>query len=191
MLHSINLLPWRETKREEHKRRFVQLLFLGVLMGVGLQWGAGMYLSTEYSKQQDRLSYLQSHISKLDKQIASLKIAENEHQSIMTRLEMIENLQKDRNKTTLFMNLMPQLIPTGVYVDKIKMSGFELEISGISDSTARLATMLDNLERSEYLSDVKMHSIVHNKERFGKAFQTFNVSFLFVPTSEEEEVTNG
>ncbi|NMS18763.1 PilN domain-containing protein, partial [Vibrio parahaemolyticus] len=45
--------------------------------------------------------------------------------------------------------------------------------------TARLATMLDNLERSEAIYDVEMHSIVHGKERFGKAFQTFTVSFMF------------
>ena len=28
-----------------------------------------------------------------------------------------------------------------------------------------------------------MHSIVHNKERFNKEFQTFKVSFMFTPIS--------
>ena len=81
------------------------------------------------------------------------------------------------------MNLMPELIPEGVYVDKIKMNGQEIEMSGISDSTARLATMLDNLERSESLKSVEMHSIVHNRKRFNKEFQTFKVSFVFSPVS--------
>ncbi len=183
MLHSVNLLPWREAKRAEHKQRFVQLLILGVLVGVGIQWAVGMYFAKEQEAQQARLSYLNSYIAELDKQIDSLKIAEQEHESIMTRLEVVEGLQQGRNKTTEFMNLMPQLIPEGVYVDKIKMGGTELEIGGISDSTARLATMLDNLERSPYLSEVEMHSIVHNKERFGKTFQTFNVSFIFTPSA--------
>ena len=78
---------------------------------------------------------------------------------------------------------MPELIPEGVYVDKIKMNGQEIEMSGISDSTARLATMLDNLERSESLNSVEMHSIVHNRKRFNKEFQTFKVSFVFSPVS--------
>ncbi|QSA19091.1 PilN domain-containing protein, partial [Vibrio furnissii] len=71
---------------------------------------------------------------------------------------------------------MPQLIPEGVYVDKIKMNGQEIELSGISDSTARLATMLDNLEKSDQLSEVGMHSIVAGNRRFGKQFQSFKVS---------------
>ncbi len=52
-------------------------------------------------------------------------------------------------------------------------------MSGISDSTARLATMLDNLEKSPQLSEVGMHSIVSGNRRFGKQFQSFKVSFLF------------
>ncbi|OXE28561.1 pilus assembly protein PilN, partial [Vibrio parahaemolyticus] len=91
-----------------------------------------------------------------------------EHSKILERLKVVEALQNGRNKTTDFMNLMPAVIPEGVYVDKIKMNDLEIEISGISDSTPRLATMLDNMERSAKLLDVEMHSIVHGKARFGK-----------------------
>ncbi|WP_252589896.1 PilN domain-containing protein, partial [Enterobacter sp. JH8] len=85
---------------------------------------------------------------------------EQEHKAILTRLGVVESLQLGRNKTTDFMNLMPELIPEGVYVDKIKMNGQEIEMEGISDSTSRLATMLDNLERSRSLKGVEMHSII-------------------------------
>lgn len=66
------------------------------------------------------------------------------------------------------------------------MNDYEIEISGISDSTPRLATMLDNMERSAKLLDVEMHSIVHGKARFGKEFQTFKVSFMFKGASIKE-----
>lgn len=70
---------------------------------------------------------------------------------------------------------------------RIKMNDLEIEISGISDSTPRLATMLDNMERSAKLLDVEMHSIVHGKARFGKEFQTFKVSFMFNTVEEQKE----
>ncbi|GAL15063.1 type IV pilus biogenesis protein PilN [Vibrio astriarenae] len=57
------------------------------------------------------------------------------------------------------------------------MNGVLVEVTGISDSTARLATMLDSLEKSPQLNNVEMHSIVHDKPRFGKKYQTFKVSF--------------
>lgn len=183
MLHQINLLPWRDELRAQHKKRFIQLVILGSLVALMGQWAIGNYFQQEKARQQARLTYLEQYIGQLDKQIRSLKVAEREHKAILTRLDVVESLQSGRNKTTHFMNLMPELIPEGVYVDKIKMNGQEIEMSGISDSTARLATMLDNLERSTSLSNVEMHSIVHNRKRFNKEFQTFKVSFGFVSPS--------
>ncbi|MGD8111427.1 PilN domain-containing protein [Vibrio sp. TRT 17S01] len=191
MLHSINLLPWREELRERHKKRFLSLLILGILVGIGIQWGIGLYISNETEKQQSRLSYLNSYIAELDRRIAALKQVEQDHAALLTRLAVVEKLQKQRNKTTDFMNLMPGLIPEGVYVDKIKMGGNEIEIAGISDTTSRLATMLDNLEKSSKLNEVEMHSIVHGKVRFGKKFQTFKVSFNFLTDELPQTPENG
>ncbi|WP_063345283.1 PilN domain-containing protein [Vibrio jasicida] len=186
MLYHINLLPWRENQREEHRRRFVGLIVLGVIAALGVQWGIGKYYQYQQDQQQQRLDYLAHYISQLDKRIEAMKIAEQEHGKILERLKTVEGLQNGRNKTTDFMNLMPSVIPDGVYVDKIKMNDFEIEISGISDSTPRLATMLDNMERSAKLLDVEMHSIVHGKARFGKEFQTFKVSFMFKEAEGEQ-----
>jgi len=185
MLHQINLLPWRDEIRAQHRKRFIHLVILGVIVAGAGQWAVGNYFYDQQAKQQARLNYLNQYIAGLDRQIQSLKVAEQEHKAILTRLDVVGSLQLGRNKTTDFMNLMPELIPEGVYVDKIKMNGQEIEMAGISDSTARLATMLDNLERSESLKGVEMHSIVHNRKRFNKEFQTFKVSFVFSPVSLE------
>ncbi|EJG1726041.1 PilN domain-containing protein [Vibrio parahaemolyticus] len=187
MLYRINLLPWRENQREEHRRRFVGFVVLGVMVAFGIQWSVGKYYEYQQDLQQERLDYLTTYISDLDKRIEAMKIAELEHSKILERLKVVEALQNGRNKTTDFMNLMPAVIPEGVYVDKIKMNDLEIEISGISDSTPRLATMLDNMERSAKLLDVEMHSIVHGKARFGKEFQTFKVSFMFNTVEEKKE----
>ncbi|HCZ9271898.1 TPA: PilN domain-containing protein [Vibrio alginolyticus] len=191
MLYRINLLPWRENQREEHRRRFISLVALGMLVTVGIQWGIGKFFEYQQDQQQDRLDYLTHYIAELDQRIEAMKIAEQEHSKILERLKVVEGLQNGRNKTTEFMNLMPAVIPEGVYVDKIKMNDLEIEISGISDSTPKLATMLDNMERSAKLNDVEMHSIVHGKARFGKEFQTFKVSFMFKVTEKKLEAQRG
>ncbi|EGQ8042740.1 MULTISPECIES: PilN domain-containing protein [Vibrio] len=191
MLYRINLLPWRENQREEHRRRFISLVALGMLVAVGIQWGIGKFFEYQQDQQQERLDYLTHYIAELDQRIEAMKIAEQEHSKILERLKVVEGLQNGRNKTTEFMNLMPAVIPEGVYVDKIKMNALEIEISGISDSTPKLATMLDNMERSAKLNDVEMHSIVHGKARFGKEFQTFKVSFMFKVTEKKLEAQRG
>lgn len=179
MLHDINLLPWREEKRQEYKQRFYGMVVLGVLMAIGLQWFGSLYIDHLKTQQKIRNQQLQAYVQELDKQLINLKAIEAKHKSILTRLRLVESLQNERNKTTDFMNLMPELVPEGVYVDKMKMNGRDVEIGGISDSTARLATMLDNFENSVWLMNIEMHSIVSGKVVFGKKFQTFKVSFRF------------
>ena len=120
-----------------------------------------------------------------------MKIAQQAHSQTLERLKIVEGLQSGRNKTTEFMSLMISVIPEGVYVDKIKMNGHKVEISGIADSTAHLTTMIDNMERSPKLRDVGMHSIVHGKVRFGKEFQTFKVSFMFKGASMNDGKQHG
>lgn len=187
MLHRVNLLPWRDAKRQYHQRRFFVLVFSVLILGGLAQWGAGVFIEYQQNEQQQRIVFLQAHIASLDYKLSELKRVEQQHESLMTRLKVVEDLQEQRNKTTYLMNLVPTLIPEGVYVDKIKMNGERIELTGISDTTSRLATMLDHLENSKWLSNVEMHSIVHDKARFGQKFQTFNVSFLFQP----QEIVEG
>ncbi len=188
MLHDINLLPWREEFRAQYKQRFYGMLVLGVIVALALQWFGSLYIDHQKNVQHARNQQLQQYAAQLDKQLIYLREIEAKHKSILTRLRIVESLQNERNKTTDFMNLMPTLIPDGVYVDKIKMSGRSVEMAGISDSTSRLATMLDNFESSELLSEVEMHSIVSGKVLFGKKFQTFKLSFRFVPADPTDKV---
>ncbi len=193
MLHSINLLPWREAQKQAHKRRFVHFLLVGGVFSLALQGAAGWYLDQQAQLQQQRNEFLSQHIVVLDRQILSLQQAEQQYQDLVSRLATVESLQRKRNKTTQFMDLIPELIPEGVYVDKMSMNGHRIEINGISDSTARLASMLDLLENAALISDVEMHSIVSGSYRFNKQFQSFKVLFLFdePATTDEKEVANG
>jgi len=179
MLHNINLLPWREAKKLAHKRRFTYLIVFGVAVAFSFQWLGSWYLEGQRDIQQQRIDFLNQHIAILDKRISALKQAESQYRDLTSRLATVESLQRRRNKTTQLMDLIPQLIPQGVYVDQMSMNGHAIEISGISDSTARLATMLDLLENAPLISDVEMHSIVSGSVRFDKQFQSFKVSFLF------------
>ncbi|MGC9462209.1 PilN domain-containing protein [Vibrio genomosp. F10] len=184
MLYSVNLLPWRDEKRKKHKKRFFSLIVLSLLVSFLLQYVAGWYFIAELNQQQGRINYFTRYIEQLDQKINELKLTEQDHSALLIRLSVVEELQSSRNRSTEFMVEIQKLVPEGVYVDKIKMKGNEIEMKGISDSTAHLATMLDNLEKSAFLEDVSMHSIIHDQKRFGQSYQTFEASFRIAVTDE-------
>ncbi len=177
---SINFTPWREKRREQYRQRFFLSLILVVSVSILIQWLAGYFLAKQQAVQVTRNTEIKAYIHYLDQQISRLDKAKASHKSIVTRLDSVETLQHNRNKVTQFMNLLPTLVPVGVYVDKIDMNGLQVEISGISDSTADLATMLDKLERSDSVEDIEIHSIVSGRHLFGQLFKTFKVSFVLL-----------
>lgn len=181
---NINFTPWRETRRAHYRQCFFFALVLMVSFSILTQWLAGYYLTKQQSIQLSRNAEIQAHIHYLDQQIRSLDKAKANHKSIVNRLGSVETLQHNRNKVTQFMNLLPTLVPEGVYVDKIDMNGLEVEINGISDSTADLATMLDKLERSNSVEEIEIHSIVSGQHLFGQLFKTFKVSFVLLSTRD-------
>ncbi|MFA0521963.1 PilN domain-containing protein, partial [Vibrio sp. 10N.222.55.E8] len=69
MLHQINLLPWRDEIRVQHKRRFIHLLILGAIIAFVGQWAVGRYFHHQQVQQQHRLSYLSQYIADLERQI--------------------------------------------------------------------------------------------------------------------------
>jgi len=177
MLHSVNLLPWREEQRVARQKRLLELLVLVAVFALVTVWLMGAYLEHQITAQQKRNQFLDDYAFKLEQQIKQQSSAEQQHQALLTRIAMVEALQKQRNQTTEFLNLLPKLIPQGVYVDKLKVTDQQVELEGIADSTSRLAQMLDKLERSDSVTSVEMHSIVHGVKRFAKKYQSFRVSF--------------
>lgn len=173
----INLLPWREAKRKQHQRRFIAMLIAALFLGYSTSHLLNLRLAGEVSTQQQRVAYLQSEIDDYRRQIQALSSTKSEQQSLEARLDYVDGLQQQRNKTTAVMNLLPTLIPSQVYVDKIRMQGEQFKVSGIGESTAFLAQMLDRFEQSTMVNNVVLHSIVHDRERFGNKYQAFELSF--------------
>ncbi|MBB1312276.1 PilN domain-containing protein [Aliivibrio sp. SR45-2] len=177
MAYEINLLSWRDEKRLKYKQRFIAILVLAVILSVCLQWGFARYLNHQASLQDSRNNSLTTHVTWLNSELKGLAEIGKQHEAILTRLKVVENLQQNRNKTTQILNLLPEVITEGVYLNKIRMDARSIEMKGFSDSNARLATMLDKLERSTQIVDVEMHSIVSGQTMFGHEMSRFDVSF--------------
>lgn len=183
MLNRINLLPWREAQRRYHRWRLIALLVACAIFTGMIQSSLGLLIENQQLEQQARVDYLHTHSEQLDAQLSQRQRIEEQNQSLRTRLAEIEQLQLERSKATQLMNRLPIWIPQGVYLDVVTMNRGHVALQGIGVTTSRLATMLDKLEHASELSQVEMHSIEHDKPRFGQTFHRFNLSFYFQPNA--------
>ncbi len=188
-MSTINLLPWREHKRRHHRQRCILMLTCAVLFGYLISALIERYLAAEMTRQLQRLDYLHQAISEQRQKVNQLSDVMTQYEEFDDRLEYIKTLQLKRSKTTAVMNLIPMLVPQGVYIDKIRMRGDRFKLSGISENTALLAQMLERFERESAVTYVEIHSIVHDRQRFNNSYQAFELSFQVSLNSLLPEMT--
>jgi len=153
MTTKINLLPWREELRKEQDRQlFVLAAVAWLLMGVVVGYGH-FHMTGRIDAQKGRNKYLQSEISKLDKQIAEIKDIKKKRAALVARMNVIYRLQADRTKLVYVMDGLVKTIPEGVYYTTLTKSGNTIRIDGTAQSNARVSALMRNFEASPWFKN--------------------------------------
>jgi type IV pilus assembly protein PilN len=150
---NINLLPWREWKKQEQKKQFglwstLSLCLAGVIMLlIHIQMGA------KIDYQLSRNNYISSEISQLDKKIAEISELKKVRRSLLERIEIIQALQGNRPSIVHLFTEIVSTVPNGVYLQSLSQTGGNLVMNGEAESNSRVSTYMRNLSGSDWLKD--------------------------------------
>ncbi|MCE2915310.1 MAG: PilN domain-containing protein [Rubrivivax sp.] len=161
----INLLPHREEKRRQRKQTFFVGLGLAAAAGGALVGLWYTVLQQMTSAQQQRNSFVQAEITKLDAQIKDIANLRAEIDALKARQKSVEDLQTDRNMPVYLLDELVRQTPEGVYLTSIKQAGQQVTVSGVAQTNERVSEMLRNtaynspwLERPE-LVEIKIANV--------------------------------
>lgn len=149
----INLLPHREMRRKQQQEQFFVLLAGFAAIGVAVWFVVHTYLSDAFDEQSSRNKYLQAEIVKLDKQIEEIKSLQEQIASLLARKKVVETLQSNRSEVVHLLDQMVRQLPDGIYLKSIKQTGTKVTITGLTQSQARVSTLMRNLEGSRQLEN--------------------------------------
>ncbi|MDR3392139.1 MAG: PilN domain-containing protein [Sulfuriferula sp.] len=155
----INLLPYREMQRAARLRHFSMLL--GAVAAIGLAIVILGYLALEarIANQQGRNEYLKGEIAKLDKDIADIKKLKEQTQALLARKQVVETLQTNRSESVHMLDQLVRQLPEGVYLKSIKETGNLINLQGYAQSSARVSTLMRNLDASPWLKGATLVEI--------------------------------
>ncbi len=156
----INLLPWREAYRKEKKEQF-----LAVIGGVVLLSGLLAYLwvvSVESSieNQQARNHLLETEIANFDKQVKEIADLKKVRDDLLARIKIIQDLQGTRPLIVRYFDNFVRSIPDGVHITMLSSQGNVLSLEGIAESYNRVATLMRNLDVSDWFAGPNLTSVV-------------------------------
>jgi len=147
----INLLPHREERRKQQQQQFIILMVGVIVIGAAVWFVVRSYLDEQLGTQQARNQYLQAEIVKLDKQIAEIQKLKEQTAALLARKRVVETLQSNRSEVVHLLDQLVRQLPDGVYLRAVKQAGTRVTITGLTESQARVSTLMRNLESSPQL----------------------------------------
>lgn len=155
----INLLPHRELARAARRRQFNTLLGLTVVAGVVAVVLGHSIIAARQSSQDARNAYLEREIAKLDIEISEIKKIREQTQALLERKQVVETLQSNRTEVVHLFDQMIRLLPEGLYLKSFKQAGDVVTVGGYTQSSARVSTLMRNLDNSPWFESTRLVEI--------------------------------
>jgi type IV pilus assembly protein PilN len=156
---NINLLPWRADRRKLREREFYMMLLGTAVAALAVLFIAIFWMGYRVDNQDERNAYLQDQIKGLDSQIVEIKELDNTRSKLLTRKEIIEQLQSNRSQMVHLFDEMVKTIPDGARLTSMKQAGDTLTLEGVAESNSRVASYMRNVDASPWMGRTDLRKI--------------------------------
>jgi len=148
----INLLPWREERRQQLTKEFYVLLGIGTAIALAIVISVYMIYDHNIQFQRDRNTIIDDEIAILDVQIKEIENLEKTKNDLLARKKVIEELQANRTQMVHLFDELVTTIPNGVFLENIKQNGNTISLEGYAQSHSRVSAYMRKLEKSEWFT---------------------------------------
>jgi type IV pilus assembly protein PilN len=148
----INLLPHREQRRQSRQRQFVSLGIGLAILGLAVVGLGHVVIAARIDNQNSRNNLLKTEIAKLDEQIKEIDRLREQTQALLARKQVVETLQANRAEAVHLLDQLVRQLPDGLYLKSVKQNGARVTVVGYAQSSARVSTLMRNIENSPWLT---------------------------------------
>lgn len=186
-MNSINLLPWREWRRERAKRTFFVNLGLAGAAAVAVVLALGWHLDRESFQMDRRNDYLRERIGDLDQRIADIEKLTDRTEQVRSRLEAARGLQGNRQTMVRTFDALARTVADGVHYTSVSMTDDLFAASGAAASNDRVSSLMRNLEDSPWFAEPSLKSISETRDspHYGGRASDFELTFRHTGTERE------
>lgn len=161
----VNLLPWREKRRQQRQRYWLLRCALGILLSLLLLGSLGVYLhhvQENYGAQRDRW---QRHAQSLGAEIARRQEALARHRQIAQRIEQQRQLTL---RSERYLQLLQQLawrVPARAWLTAMEVYENSVQLTGNSEEYAAIVALTQSLSGYVDLVNVSLAEVHQQPDR--------------------------
>jgi type IV pilus assembly protein PilN len=170
----INLLPWREERREERQKQFVAAVVAGLAFAAFILYMVIAYTNSMIDEQNSRNAYLKQEIAVLDKKIREIKDLEQQRNDLLARMQVIQELQESRPKVVKDFDALVRTVPEGIHLNKVTRNGNTLTLEGVAESNARVSVFMRQLDANLEFDQANLR-VVEKSSSNAQAIRKFSI----------------
>ncbi len=156
---SINLLPWRELKREQEKKWFGTLMAITAVSAVLIVVLLNYYSRSLIESQQKRNQILSEEIHRFDLQIKQIKQLKQLRQALISRMMIVENLQFSRLLTVHLFDELIKIMPKGLTLTALERNQQAITITGYAESNSDISELMRTVEKNPWVRNPQLTEI--------------------------------
>jgi type IV pilus assembly protein PilN len=184
---SINLLPWREEKREKKKRLF----FIGIaIRGVSsliIVIAIYIVLNNMISHQEARNQLIQTEISRYERNIREIKRLKIVRASLITRMNIIQQLQENRPEIVHFFDELTKIIPKSIYLVSIIRTNDSIMLVGHSDTNSSVSALMHSIRKNFWVNQPVLEEVEEVTDKKNKKlYNQFRVKLRLIPQNKRK-----
>ena len=185
---NINLLPWREARRQERKKQFLVGLgatVVGAALAV-LLWDVMVNAQIDY--QQSRNQHLRTHIALLDQEVAEIRDLQRKRSQLIERMRVIQALQGNRPVIVRLLDQLVRTVPDGVFYTSLETKANVVSIEGVAESNNRVSSLMRRLDASDWLENPNLDAVQAAPE-YGEQATTFKLTVNLELSDTDQELS--
>lgn len=155
----INLLPWREERRDRKNREFRLVGLFAAVLAVAIAFAVWSYFNNELNDQYDANNHITEQNKALDKQLTEIETLEGRREAIVSRMRVIQDLQGRRPVPVRVWYDVANALPQALYLNVFQREGSLLSFTGRADNPNVVSSLVRNLNASDWLENSKVKFI--------------------------------
>lgn len=159
MTPSINLLPWREWRRQRRNRIFLAQLALVLAVGLAALAGFAQQLGGAIQAQHSRNAMLRDQGVQLDQRIAEVQALRLQRQKLVRRIRSVQALEAQRFGVLSLLNALAAGLPNNLHYESMQLQGAALTLKGVATQADSVSALLRNLQASSLFQAPRLISI--------------------------------
>lgn len=171
----INLLPYRDQKRQQQIVAHIAAMFAVVLLATIIVVGLDFWKSSELDALRGEFSQLQAKNAELKKKIGKIKDIDSLRSDVQAKLGIVDELQLGRFRSLHTLKVLAEVIPDDVWLISVVDSGNKINLSGVGKSNNSIANFMRSLEDAEIFSNVDL-GLIQRSQQGNIPLRSFNLS---------------